>query len=326
MKYGMMCVVLLCSVLLGCNAHAARGRILVVHSYHRGLSWVQQCDRGIASVFASDYALETVYLDTKRIPESQFQNRTEAAMEVFVRFHPDLVMLGDDNALRLLGPKIARTGTPVVFFGINDNPRKYFASIPDNVTGLLERVPLFSWIRHLKDIMPTATRALVLMDESPTARAIVAGTFGNWENVLIDGVRVDYKSVGSWARWQQAVLGAADVDFITMPLYHSLKNEDGASVDVEAVVRWTSANSPVPVFAYQDYAVGDDGVVGAFVIFGETHGSRAAQLARDILESLSPRVPPAFMDEEGRFYFNRKQLKRFGLTLPAGIEKQAVFQ
>jgi ABC-type uncharacterized transport system substrate-binding protein len=313
-------------LLMGVTVSAARQKVLVIHSYHEELAWVGQCDRGIAEILGGMAEVETVYLDTKRIPESGFQARAEAAMDTLARFRPDVVMLGDDNALRLLGPVIAETGTPVVFFGINNNPRKYFGTMPDNVTGVLERVALFPWIRFLKDIVPNAASALVLMDRSQTSKAIIESTFGERRMVSVEGVSVEYRVALDWAEWQRIVLRLHDIDFVTIPVYHSLQDTSGVHVPVEAVVRWTSEHARVPVFAHQDYAVGDSGVVGAYVVFGESHARHAAQLVRDILEGRTPKAPPAFMDQDGQFYFNELQLHRYGLTLPAEIREKAVFR
>lgn len=309
------------------NADADQFKVLVVHSYHRELPWTVQCDRGIDEVLEGIATLDRVYLDTKRITESEFAGRAEAAMKNFQRFDPDLVMLGDDNALRLLGPRMAESGKPVVFFGINNNPRSYFEkAIPDNVTGVLERVPLFPWLRHLIRIIPDPKHALVLMDESPTSRAVVDVNFMDRKQVFIDGVGVSYKMARNWSEWQRVILEQNGLDFITMPLYHNLKDASGRYVPVEEVIRWSSANSPVPIFAYQDYAVGDDGAAGSYVIFGEEHARLATHLARDILEGKTPRPPSASMDQQGKFFFNKKQLARFGLILPEDIRSRAEFR
>ncbi len=326
MKRFLMLLAVLAGVFSAVAAHAGRQRVLVIHSYDPGLPWVAQCNRGIDGVLAELAELERVYLDTKRIHRSEFQERADKAMQAFDRFRPDLVMVGDDDALRLLGQRIAATGKPLVYFGINNNPREYFSRIPDNVTGVLERVPVFAWIRHLKRIVPGAEHALVLLDGSATAEAVIRVSFGDRMEFSVDGVRVEYEVAADWALWQRVILSPHGFDFITMPLYHDLKDDAGVHVPVEEVVRWTTENSSVPVFAYQDYAVGENGVVGAFVIFGETHAQLAALMARDILEGKNPRLPTAYMDQDGMFFFNESRLTRFGLTLPEDIRRKAVFR
>lgn len=320
-----LCMIMI-GMLLGKDVCAEQKKVLVIHSYHQELPWVEQCNQGIDSVLADTVVLKHVYLDTKRVPESRFQEKADTAMNVVRTFEPDVVMTGDDNALRLLGPEVSASRIPVVFFGINNNPRQYFTAIPDNVTGVIERVPLFPWIRHLADIMPGAKKALVLMDDSPTSDAIINVTFAKRKDVFLDGISVEYEVAANWTEWQRIVRAGGTYDFITVPVFHNLKTDAGVHVPVDEAIRWTSENSPVPVFAYQDYAVSDTGVVGAYVIFGEAHGRHAALMAEAILEGRAFTVPPTQMDQEGVFYFNKKQLQRFGLTLPEEIRKKAEFR
>jgi len=326
MKRFLLILMVIIGILSVGIASAAQKKVLVIHSYHTGLPWVEQCNHGITSTLSGISELKYIYLDTKRIPGSKFQEKADAAMAVFRKFKPEVVMLGDDNALKLLGSRIAESGTPIVFFGINNNPRKYFGTIPDNVTGVLERVPLFPWIRLLKEIIPSAEKALVLMDDSPTAQAIIDVTFGDRKNVFLEGVSVGYSVASDWAQWRQIVLKTDSYDFITIPVFHALKGAAGEHTPALEVIRWTSAHSPVPVFAYQDYAVSDDGAAGSYVIYGEAHGRLAAQMVRTVLETGPSHMPPMEMDQKGKFYFNKKQLKRFDLKLPKTIRRESIFR
>ena len=305
---------------------AAQSRMLVIHSYDKDLAWTQQCDQGIASILSPSAELRRVYLDTKRIPVSEFQARADAAFDVFKEYRPDLVMLGDDNALSLLGPRIAASGVHVVYFGINNNPRLYFEQLPDNVTGVIERIPVFPWVRLIKDFMPDAYNILVLMDDSTTAQALIRNVFRGKRRILFDGRFVERRETGSWEEWQRIVRGAEMQDVIVMPVYHALTDASGAHVPYDRVVEWTSANSRIPVFATQDYAVGDKGVVGAYVVQGVDHGRIAARIAKAILDGRQVKDVAALGDQGGRLFFNQRQLERFNIVLPESLRERAVFR
>lgn len=323
---GALSAPLLVLLLLGSWASAGQGNVLVVQSYSRDLAWTRQCDRGIAEALADKASIVTVYLDTKPTPPEEHVRKADEALDLFRRLSPDVVLLGDDNALRLLGPAIADTGTHVVYFGINNNPRIYFERLPDNVTGIIERIPLFPWIRLIKEMLPGADRILVLMDDSPTADAIVRSVFRGKLRLIYDEGLVERRATGSWEEWKRIVAGADEEDLIVMPVYHTLKDVNGAHVPYDRVVAWMSENSPIPVFATQDYAVGDDGVVGAYVVQGEDHGRIAARMAKAILDGREVRQVSALGDQEGRLYFNEKQLARFGIVLPESIRARAEFR
>ena len=227
---------------------AAQKRILLIQSYDPSLPWTVQCERGIRSVLPESVSLDIVYLDTKTKTPADYRGNVDAAMASFERTKPDLVMLGDDNALRILGPTIADTGVPVVYFGINNNPRSYFTNLPANVVGVIERIPLFHWVRVLTGVVPDAQNILVLMDDSPTAKAIFDTNFMGRQSVAFDGRTVSCALIGEWARWQDKIL-ADGYDFILMPIYHALKDRDGGHVDYQTVVTWTSEHSAAYLFS-----------------------------------------------------------------------------
>lgn len=318
---------LLAVVLLMCGSISLAGQktVMIVYSYDERLTWTRQCDRGIRDALPDDIVIERFYMDTKRIPRHEFEGRARKAMEEFARLQPDLVIVSDDNALRLIGPEIAATGTPLVYMGINGNPRDYFKELPDNVVGVMERVPLFHWSRLLFDIVPGAQSILVLMDDSPTADAIIKSSFRGRNTVTVDRKAVAWKKAENWSAWQRFIK-QPEYDIVLMPIYHALKDADGRHIPFNEVILWTSENSPVPVFASQDYAVGDQGVVGAFVIVGEEHGRLAGRIARRVLDGRPIQGLLAERGQQGALYFNPRQLRRYGIVLPKPIRERAVFK
>lgn len=303
-------------------------KVLVIESYHPSLAWTAECERSIQSVIGPYASLAYYYMDTKRIPETEFINQANLAWDMYLNEHPALVMVGDDNALRLLGPRLGKTKTPVVYFGINNNPRAYFDKLPDNMTGILEHMPVVPLLRSLGQIMPKARSALVLLDDSQTTKAVVDMVFQNRNSLDIVGIHVTYIVASTWPQWQATVrTKAAACDILITPTFHAVKETDGSPVDLHDVVTWTSANCPVPYFTNQDYAVSDKGATGAYVIQGESHGRQAAEIAHDILvNGKSPGQVSPKTDRKGVLFFSTEQLERFHLILPADIRKTAHFQ
>ncbi|QJB54911.1 ABC transporter substrate binding protein [Pseudodesulfovibrio sp. zrk46] len=298
---------------------ASQRTVLIVYSYNEELAWTQQCDRGIRQALSNDVTIERLYMDTKRLPQHEFADRAKAIMKGFHRLQPDLVMLSDDNALRLLGPEIAASGTPVVYFGINGNPRDYFIDLPANVVGIIERIPVFHWARVIFEIVPDADSLVVLMDDSPTADAIIKSAFNRRTKVQLGEKEVDLLKVRYFEDWKRFIQ-ETEHGAILMPVYHTLKDAAGTHIPFEKVIKWTSANSRVPVFASQDYAVGDEGVVGSHTVLGEEHGRLAGIMAKKILEGVSALQLSVADDQSGAYYFNRNQLERFGLVLPESMK------
>lgn len=306
---------------------AADKKVLVIESYHPSLAWTRQCESAISKVLSGYGDIDYVYMDTKRIPESEFGAMANAAWGRYLDKGADLVMIGDDNGLKLLGPRFATTRTPVVFFGINNNPRDYVNPVPPSMTGLLERVLIMPWLRYLKEILPKSKSVLVLMDSSQTSLAIFKTNFNNKNRIALAGMDITCIQAENWETWQQTVLNSKSYQFLLFPTFHALKDRNGNYIDVVDVVKWTSAHSPIPMFTNQDYTVHDEGVVGAYVIQGSSHGRQAAEMAVDILtQKTTMPLPPPRTDREATFYFNRSQMERFKITLPVDIRKISVFQ
>lgn len=327
MKKQLLILGILGLLIVSTDAIAKQSKILIVASYHPSLGWTDQCEKGIRSVIGDKYQIHTFYMDTKRLPQSEFQTRTDAAWNIFKDVKPDLVMIGDDNGLKFLGPKYAKTKTPVVYFGINNNPRNYFDKLPDNITGVLERLPIIPLIRHLKKIMPDSKKALLLVDKSPTANAIINMTFQKNQSIRAAGINTEYKIASNWNDWNNIVKNSKKYDMIILTSFHTLKDESGTHISIEDAVEWTSSNSPVPVFSNHEYAVGPKGAVGSFSIYGEAHGKLAGEIALEILKGkVIPKNIKPKTDREGKFYFSKNQLQRFNLKLPEEIKKQTIFK
>ena len=312
-------------VFFGTVALARTPVVLIIESYHPVLTWTAQCEEGIRKALGGGFDVRSFFMDTKRIPESDFALSASRAWEAFESIEPDLVMLGDDDALSMLGPRVAETDTPIVYFGINNNPRNYFSKLPRNMAGVLERTPVTPWLRHLTEIMPLARRVLVLLDSSLTSDSIIDLVFQGRASIHVGKLYVEFHVASDWADWKDRVRKASDYDFLLTPTFHALRGPEGY-IDIPVVVSWTSANSPVPVFSNQDYTVGEDGFTGALVLLGTEHGRLAGEIARGILEgTFLPQSAPFLTDRVGQFYFSRKQLERFDILLPEKIRGDAHF-
>lgn len=154
--------------------------ILNISSYHDGYGWTDDCVAGITEGVGSNHKLINHYMDTKRIKKEDFKKAANQALTAYNKIKPDLVLIGDDNALLLLGGTIANNNTPVVYYGINGNPRLYFyGSIPKHVTGVLERVPIIPMMRVLGVLLKhnINQKVTILSDGSTTSAAFFTNSF-----------------------------------------------------------------------------------------------------------------------------------------------------
>ncbi|WP_432736559.1 ABC transporter substrate-binding protein [Maridesulfovibrio sp. FT414] len=305
---------------------ADKKKVVIIHSYAPSLQWTDQCNEGIESILRDHFNYDFIYLDSKRVSPSELKKRIDIAYESYKQIKPDLVMLGDDTALRELGPAIAADDTPIVYFGINNNPRNYFRKAAPKVTGILERTPIFPAARFLKKLLPEARQFLFLFDESPTTESIIGVTFKGKNPIVMGDVHLKYHVAKDWEEWKHTILNTAPTDIVIIATFHSLKDKEGNHVSVEDVVNWCSEHSKVPVFSCQDYTVSNKGTVGAITLYGYYHGRNAAKIAKRILSGELPSSIPPETDTRGVFYLNKEQLKRYKISIPRALRENIVFK
>lgn len=326
MKYVLSLFLLL--LLLVAGPAAAKQTVLVIESYHSEYPWDESYLEGLRQVLGDDHEIVTFQMDTKRVPKSEYQAKADQAMAKYEEVQPDLVILGDDNALTYLGEELDQKDVPVVFLGINSNPRSVGVNDMKNVVGVLER-PLFKRsAREINDVMNgELKRVLVLFDSGTTSQAAVHYGFSGKDSIQIGSTQLDVQTIGQFDNWQEVVNGAksSGYDALFIGLYHTLVNGDGKHVPASEVLGWTVENTPIPPFAFWDFAVGEEKAIGGLVLFGKVQGRVAGEMAQQILSGTAPSdlKKPIRIAEKGRYLFSESGLEEWNLSLPKDIQEKA---
>jgi len=224
-----------------------------------------------------------------------------------------------------MGPLLADTNVPVVFYGINANPRKYFKDrkIPDHMTGVLERVPIYAILRIIKPLLPNAKNILMLFDNSSTTDAIIETTLAGKNHISIGHFTLHSKIVDRFQEWNSEIIHAHEkYDAIYLATFFTIKDDTGNTIDNLDVLKWSSKHTKIPLFGSQAFMVADDGVMGAFIIEGEKHGQMAADMAAQIMEN--GKIPLYRMHKESKLILNQTQLSRFHVILPKDIKNVSI--
>lgn len=300
-------------------------RIMVVDSYHAEYDWSRDYRMALQDVLRDKAELTFFQMDTKRLPKAQHAARAEAALRLIATEKPDLVITGDDAALKLVGARLAGSRLPVVYLGINQNPRSYLTGNHANVTGVLERPLIRRNILLMKSLIPTLKRALVLFDNDLTSQVIRDELFGGLDSMRFGDVDVDLVMATNYADWQQKIKSApATYQAVWVGLYQALRDGAGNVVPDRQVIQWTAANSQRPVFGFWDFAIGPNKAAGGMVLSGHDQGVAAAIIAQNILfnHQQPDQIFPVNLGE-GMLIFSKSALRRFNLTLPAHLAKDS---
>lgn len=294
------------------------GKLLIISSYHPDYAWDISYNQGVLSQLKGHHEISRFYLDTKRLPRERFDQQAADALAFYHKVRPDWVLLSDDNAINYLAHPIADAGTPVVFLGMNENPRHKELLGRKNVTGVLERPLLKRNIQEMSRMMGGLDKVLVLFDSSDVSLASVDDEFRTQTNLNIGQTQVTIELIGNYPLWQKRLQESKEQGYqaIFIGLYHTLTDAQGRHVSENEVLDWSNHHAPLPLFCFWEFTVGQGKAAGGLVLDGREQGMMAAGLLNAIMdgarpESISPRAA-----QRGKYVFSRSELARWKLTPP----------
>lgn len=297
-------------------------KVLVVESYHKTFPWDLGYTRGIRETLADDFELYFFRMDTKRLPKNLYAKQADKAMKAYNSLQPQVVILGDDNALRLVGTQLVPMKANIVYLGINNNPRAYGIKDFSRLTGVLERPLLKRSLLEMKAFVKMKA-ALAMFDSSVTSTIIRSEILGKEHFLKAHSTSLYYRQYVTFEEWKQAVIDSNTEGFqaLFVGLYQHLQAEDGSFVPELEVIEWTSKHSEIPVFAFWDFAIGPKMAAGGYVLKGIDQGRAAGNLAKDLLNraDTSKSIPPKSINS-GHYVFSRSEVKRWGLQLPKSLD------
>lgn len=291
--------------------------IVFIHSYHADYPWVKEYRGGFMATI-DDHSILEYEMDTKRQPTGSFEKIAQQALAFIDTEKPKLVVLADDNALKLLGPALVDQKLPLVFLGINANPRHYI-KLNKNISGTLERPLLKRSILMLHDLFPKMKKLKVLMDSNPTSYAILETSFDDKFHQHISGVKVDISLEKTFNDWKLNTRSLEDsgYDALIIANYAALTDGQQQNVSLDDVSEWTSKNSPVPMFAFWGYSIGKGKAIGGLIISGVQQGVKAAKIVNQYF--VTGKLPAITTPVRGSLMFSEHELRRWNIKLKSKI-------
>ncbi len=301
--------------------------VLIIESYHQEYDWDRNYNKGIISILGNEHDYHHSYLDTKRLPETLFAIQAERAWKHYNKLKPDLVVLADDNAIKLLHERFEGTNVPVVFLGLNTNPRTYNLHRQKNFTGVLER-PLFKRSLLLANqllLEKPNKKFLVLFDNSKTTIASLAQVSPTLDSIEMGKMSLDFVLTSNFSTWKSSISEAKlnGYDAIFIGLYHTVMDGSGNYLSPEHVIAWTRDHSPLPHFGFWEFTIGAEKNIGGYVLDGFLHGQHAGRLIKKILEGASPSSLSFVFDSKGSYLFSKSGVNKWKLKIPEKIIQKA---
>ncbi|NOH98067.1 ABC transporter substrate binding protein [Vibrio sp. 99-70-13A1] len=297
--------------------------VLIIESYHSEYPWDKDYVKGIRNTLDEKHSVTTFQMDTKRLPQHQFPEMAHKALLRYQELKPDVVVLGDDNALKFMLPKLYNEPISIVFLGINSNPRKLLARYQGQaqITGILEQPLLIKNINEIGELINDKnSKILVLFDSGTTskiAEEYISKQYQSIKNSL--SVTVDIENVATLSHWKNIVRASQEKGYsaIVMGLYHTLIDKKGHHVNADDLMAWTHQHSPVPLFGFWDFSVGKGKALGGVVLFGQSQGIETGKILNQILSGKNTDHIPIRIGKQGKAIYSKEEMERWDLTPPS---------
>jgi signal transduction histidine kinase/ActR/RegA family two-component response regulator len=317
MRAGAVVVVLglLLVVMLGA-ASARKQAVLVLHSYHAGLSWTDGVQAGIQDVLEDHEAVElhTEFLDSKRFELAAIGAPFIRVLEAkYRRSPPDVIIASDNHALKFLKQHRARLfpEASVVFCGIN----KYKPSLIGDrahFTGVVEQTDPAATLAFARRLQSDLGRLIVVGDETTTSQAEQAQARAAL-GAERDGVQIVYW-YGQDLDELCNRLGRLDPQRDAVLLTAYVREPGGRYQAFERVARRLATASAAPVYGLWDFYLGT-GVIGGRMTRGVDQGRAAAGLALRVLAGTPAAQLPIQQESPNRDILDAQAAQRFGLPI-----------
>jgi ABC-type uncharacterized transport system substrate-binding protein len=324
-----MCIVvgiLIVGVIIGIyfmflyNPYKFRGdgpiKILILNSYHEGFDLTDLQVQGFIERFGKygmEFEIKSFYMDTKRNDKEEWPKRAEGAKNLIDSWRPDLVYTTDDDVQKYVVMDYLDTDIPFVFSGVNGEPEDYNFTGRKNIAGVLQRYPFVHTMGFIKEIYPSAKKAVVISDSSSTGEITLEWMKKEQVNIP-DFEFIDFIIVETFEEYKDRIKEYQNkTDIFVLRGTATFKDANGEAIPQEDVVKWTVQNSNIPEVSFWGYFV-EQGALAAVEDPMFKEGQASAEIAKKILiDGDKPSKIPMKPLKEGEQFINLARAKTLGI-------------
>lgn len=299
--------------------------VLILNSYHEGLSWTNQETDGIIDSIKEaneDCSFFVEYMDWKNYPtEENSRHIYDLLKYKYAQENIDVVVTTDDPALGFALKNRADlfSDAPIVFCGVNEEGISGLTGGYSRVTGITEIIDPANTLKAALKIKPGIKEIYVIFDNTESGLSTGAITVHEIQ-VLAPDIKITTMNEKSMEDILLAVSKAPEDSIVLITTYY--RDAFGTIVGFEDFTRKVSRASRVPVFHIYDFGMGN-GALGGSMLSGKLQGERAGRMAARILNGEEASRIKVEIEQNTRYIFDYEQLVRFNIPLdmlPDGSE------
>ncbi|MDF2840591.1 MAG: diguanylate cyclase/phosphodiesterase, partial [Clostridia bacterium] len=291
--------------------------ILIINSYHKGLTWTDEEMDGITDELYKEFPDSKImveYLDWKNYPnEENLELQYNLLKYKYSNQKVDLLITTDDTALDFAIKNRADlfADAPVVFCGINQDGVNKLTKNYSNFTGVVSEVNPMETVKRALEIMPNMKKIYVLYDNTESGISTGKMTEDAVRQISPEIEIIALNNMNLEEIIEETRKAQSD-SVILITIYYV--DADGKNIGFEAFTKIISANSSVPVFNLYDFSMGY-GAIGGNLLSGKTLGEGAGKLAVRVLKGEAISDIPVQTYASTHNIFDYEQLQRFHIPL-----------
>jgi len=285
-------------------------QVLFVSSYHSEQIWGRKVLNGVRKQLdraGFNVDLRVIYLDSKRLTNTEVRNSLLETQLREVKGKLDLIIVSDEeanNALFSLDIPLVKE-TPIVFCGVIQYSKKLGF---DQVTGVICDIDYEKVFLLGRKLFPEARKVYVFSDQSGAGQAHEAlarrqlAKYKDRFPVVFAGDTIS--GVNSFLKELQEVY---PLSFVILTTWQ--QGKQGVYLDPDIYYSMYAHECPVPILTVMDNGLGK-GIFGGIVTFADQMGAKAGKIGVRILNGEQAKVIP--IDTVHPIpVFDENQLKRW---------------
>jgi len=287
-------------------------RVYYVASYHQGYPWSDTILKTIQEVFVDKGIIfEHFEMDAKRHPSTEYSKNIALEVKAKIeQFHPDLLIVSDDNATKYVVEPYFNGNVPVVFCGVNWDISEYNFN-RKTVTGMVEIELIDKIVHNLKEYA-RGPRIGFLGMGGYTERKLPS-YFKSLFQISLDKTYF----VNNFEEWKQAYLKAQQE--VDMLLVH---NPDGLPQwNSAAAKQFIEENTQIPSGTSSSFTT-EFALIG-IIRLPEEQGYWAAETALKILRGQPVNSIPFATNKQGKLVINMRLGEKLKITFKPALLKVA---
>jgi diguanylate cyclase (GGDEF)-like protein/PAS domain S-box-containing protein len=274
------------TILYDANYASTYKNILIINSYHHGLSWTDDSTKAeietIKTGYSGDVKFFVEYMDWKEHPTDETLILFEEMLTYkYENLSVDLIIASDDAAFEFILKHREKLfgDVPVIFNGISESSFDELVTDEKNLTGVLEIVDIKTTLEMAQIINPDLDTFYIIYDETESGRAMGEAAAVEVHKTLTD-IEVIKLSNLSIEEIVSFVASLDNKDSILMTAYYT--DVHGKNINFEDMIEKVSASTSAAVFSLYDFALGK-GAIGGNLLSAKLIGERSGELAIAIL-------------------------------------------